>query len=46
MKEPEMELIAGFMADVLENISDENRIMQVKKSVIELTGTFPLYRGL
>jgi glycine hydroxymethyltransferase len=44
MKEPEMREIAGLIARVLRNPSDESGIAQVKKEVLELTGRFPLYR--
>ena len=43
MKEPEMERIASWIADVLEAPSDEDLIGRVRGEVKELCGRFPLY---
>lgn len=45
MKEKEMEKIAGFIADVFDNINDENKIASVKAEVKQLCAQFPLYKG-
>jgi glycine hydroxymethyltransferase len=42
MKEPQMELIAGFMAKVAENIDNEAVIEQVGKEVLLLCSQFPV----
>jgi glycine hydroxymethyltransferase len=42
MKEPQMELIAGFMAKVAENIDDESVIAQVGKEALLLCSQFPV----
>jgi glycine hydroxymethyltransferase len=42
MKEPQMELIAGFMAKVAENIDNEIVIEQVGKEVLLLCSQFPV----
>ena len=44
MKEPEMRLIAGWIAEVLNHLEDEQRIERVRSEVHELTGRFPLYQ--
>jgi glycine hydroxymethyltransferase len=43
MKAPEFRMIGGFMADVLENVDDENVINRVRQQVHELCDDFPLY---
>jgi glycine hydroxymethyltransferase len=43
MGEAEMELIAGWMADVLESLGDETVEKRVRQQVLELTANFPLY---
>ena len=43
MKENEMEVIGGLIADVLERPDDESLIESVKKKVQELCIAFPLY---
>ncbi|MFQ5457005.1 MAG: serine hydroxymethyltransferase [Myxococcota bacterium] len=43
MKEIEMELIGGLMADILERPDDKSLIESVKKKVQELCVAFPLY---
>lgn len=44
MKESEMRIIAGWMTDILNNVSDEKKIAEVKKNVEELCKKFPFYR--
>lgn len=39
----EVTLLAGWMADILDDITNEETIAQVKEKVIELTGRFPVY---
>jgi glycine hydroxymethyltransferase len=46
MKAPEMETIAGLIAHVLQNLSDEKIIESTKKKVFEICEAFPLYRNL
>ncbi len=43
MKENEMRLIASYIADVVANINDENKIQAVAKEVKQLCDRFPLY---
>jgi glycine hydroxymethyltransferase len=43
MKEPEMEAIGDWIADVLDNISDENVRKRVRREVEALCEKFPLY---
>ena len=45
MKEKEMELIGNYIADVFENINDDNKIAEVKSKVKELCAAYPLYKG-
>ena len=45
MKEKEMELIGNYIADVFENINDDNKIAEVKVKVKELCAAYPLYKG-
>lgn len=45
MKEKEMELIGNYIADVFENINDDNKIAEIKGKVKELCAAFPLYKG-
>lgn len=45
MKEKEMELIGNYIADVFENINDDNKIAEVKCKVKELCAAYPLYKG-
>lgn len=42
MKEPEMELIAGWMKEVIENINDEETLARIKKEVTEMCLKFPV----
>jgi glycine hydroxymethyltransferase len=43
MKENEMRLIASYIADVVANINDENKIQAVAQEVKKLCDRFPLY---
>ena len=43
MKEPEMEIIAEFIARVIDNPDDEGIRQEVKKAVFDLCKRFPLY---
>jgi len=43
MKEPEMEKVGNFIADVLDSRGDEGVVSRVGKEVKELTSGFPLY---
>ena len=43
MKEEEMNLIGGWIGEVVENIDDEKTIARIKREVGELTGAFPVY---
>jgi glycine hydroxymethyltransferase len=45
MREPEMEQIAGWIADVLEHIGDPAVEQSARKKVAELAGRFPIYEG-
>jgi glycine hydroxymethyltransferase len=45
LKEQEMELVAGFIADVLANVEDEAKLAAVKSDVNALMKRFPLYAG-
>jgi glycine hydroxymethyltransferase len=45
LKEAEMEVVAGFIADVLANVGDEAKIAAVKNEVNALMKRFPLYAG-
>ena len=45
LKEPEMELVAGFIAQVLGNVEDAAKLAQVKGEVNSLMKRFPLYAG-
>ncbi len=46
MKEKEMSLIADFINNVIENSTDENKLMDISKKVKELCEEFPLYPEL
>jgi glycine hydroxymethyltransferase len=46
MKEPEMQTIGGWIADVLDRIEDTSRAEDVCRKVTDLCKTFPLYPGL
>ncbi len=43
MKEPEMEIVAKFIVDILKNPENEDLIRNTKAKVRELCGAFPLY---
>ncbi|KTC66182.1 serine hydroxymethyltransferase (plasmid) [Legionella adelaidensis] len=43
-KETEIEVVANWVADVLENLEDENKITQIRKEVLSLCNEFPVYR--
>lgn len=43
MKEPEMEIVGGFVADVLDDIKDEDRQREILGRVKELCARFPVY---
>ena len=45
MKEPEMREIAGFIAQVLQNRHNEEKIQEVREGVKTLCDRFPLYQG-
>jgi glycine hydroxymethyltransferase len=45
MNAAEMEKIGGYIADILENIGNDDKISGIKVKVSELTGAFPIYRG-
>jgi len=45
LKEAEMELVAGFIAEVLANVGDEAKLAAVKGQVNALMKRFPLYAG-
>ena len=44
-KEQEVELLANWIADVLDNISDPNVMAQVKEKVVSLCQAFPVYQN-
>ena len=46
MKEEQMVIIADLINSVLSNIDNDSIIEKVKKSVIELTDSFPLYKEI
>jgi glycine hydroxymethyltransferase len=46
MKEPEMKLIAGWIAQALEHRADEAKLATIKGEVLELAEKFPLYGWL
>jgi len=43
LKETEMAAVAGFIADVIANMGDEQKLLQIKSSVNTLMKRFPLY---
>jgi glycine hydroxymethyltransferase len=45
MKAPEMELIAGWIAEILTNIGNAEVEQQVRKQVAELAARFPIYES-
>ena len=46
MKEPEMRIIAGWIAQALEHRSDADKLRQIRHQVQDLAGKFPLYPWL
>ena len=46
MKEPEMKLVAGWIAKALEHRSDESALAKIRGEVLELAEKFPLYGWL
>jgi glycine hydroxymethyltransferase len=46
MKEPEMKLIAGWIAQALEKRNDEAALAKIRSQVLELAEKFPLYGWL
>ncbi|HWZ51205.1 MAG TPA: serine hydroxymethyltransferase [Granulicella sp.] len=46
MKEPEMRLIAGWIAQALEHRGDEAKLAKIRGQVLELAERFPLYGWL
>lgn len=44
LKEAEMVTVAGFIAAVIANMGDEQKLLQIKASVNELMKRFPLYQ--
>jgi glycine/serine hydroxymethyltransferase len=45
MHEPEMELLGGWIADVLSNIGNTEVEQRVRKQVAELAERFPVYEA-
>lgn len=43
LKEPEMEEVAGFIAEVLSNVENESKLTEIKGRVNTLMKRFPLY---
>jgi glycine hydroxymethyltransferase len=43
MREPEMEQIAAWIAEILTNIGSTEVEQRVRKQVAELAGRFPIY---
>jgi len=43
LKEAEMELVAGFIADAIASIGDDQKLAEIKVKVNELMKKFPLY---
>ena len=42
-KETECELLAGWMADVMDNLGDASKIAEVKQNVLDICAKFPVY---
>ena len=42
-KEAECELLAGWMADVMDNLGDASKIAEVKQNVLDICAKFPVY---
>ncbi len=45
LKEPEMELVAGFIADAIANIGNDEALAGIQTRVNEMMKKFPLYAG-
>ena len=45
MREPEMELIGGWIAEILSNIGQAEVEQRVRKQVAELAAKFPIYEA-
>ncbi|NJD91607.1 MAG: serine hydroxymethyltransferase, partial [Geobacter sp.] len=43
LKEPEMELVAGFIASAVANIGNNDKLLQIKAEVNAMMKRFPLY---
>jgi glycine hydroxymethyltransferase len=46
MKEPEMRIIAGWIARALEHRADAAKLRQIRGQVLEMAEKFPLYGWL
>ena len=46
MKEKEMKIIANWINEAITNWQDENKLIEIKQRVIDLTKNFPLYPTL
>jgi glycine hydroxymethyltransferase len=46
MKEPEMRIIAQWIASALENRSNPAKLARLRADVLDLAGQFPLYSWL
>jgi glycine hydroxymethyltransferase len=46
MKEPEMRVIAGWIAQALEHRTDAAKLRQIRGQVVEMAEKFPLYGWL
>jgi glycine hydroxymethyltransferase len=46
MKEPEMRVIAGWIAHALEHRADAAKLRQIRSQVLEMAEKFPLYGWL
>jgi glycine hydroxymethyltransferase len=46
MKEPEMRVIAGWIAQALEHRTDASKLRQIRSQVLEMAEKFPLYGWL
>ncbi|MBB5317579.1 serine hydroxymethyltransferase [Tunturibacter empetritectus] len=46
MKEPEMRVIAGWIAQALEHRTDSTKLQQIRNQVLEMAENFPLYKWL
>lgn len=44
MKEPEMQIIGGWIADVLKDVTNEGRQTEIKAEIRKLCEKFPVYR--